>query len=327
MNIEFQYPLNLVYIVVPILTFLALFIGGKRKVLILKSFSIKDRPHGRRLQRILITLGLILVVFAVMGPQKEIGEVEVKGEGLDIFVLLDTSKSMLSQDIMPSRMARAKKITKEIINQLDGDRIGFIPFSSSAYVQMPLTIDYDLADMFLEVVDTDMISGGGSDVGQAIKLATQSFKEAATGDQVIIILSDGEEHDNETEKVLKSLAGENLKIYTVGIGTTEGGLIPEYNKDGTKILGYKRDENGKTVMTKLNENLLRSLAKETEGKYYKSALDIDEVNSLMHQISKLKRGTLDKKMVKQYEQLYQYFLGMGLVLIVGALELAKRSKV
>ena len=192
---EFKYPLSIILLILPAACCIFLIMGYRKKERILDLLKIKSKIKYKALRIVLTALGLGLILFSLMGPQMFIGFSEVKKEGLDIYVLFDTSKSMMVEDIKPNRISRAKNIVAGIIDNLEGDRIGFIPFSSSAYIQMPLTDDYQLAHMFLDVIDTDMIGGGGTNIDNAIKLAHSSFERTSSADRVIIVLSDGEEHD------------------------------------------------------------------------------------------------------------------------------------
>jgi Ca-activated chloride channel family protein len=182
---------------------------------------------------------------------------------------------------------------------------------------MPLTDDYELAKMFLDVIDTDMIGGGGTNVGTAIKIASESFERTSNFDKVIIILSDGEEHSSDSIEVLKSIKDENLKVYTVGIGTDKGGLIPIYDDAGRRV-DYKKDSNGEYVMSKLNRNTLQELAAVGKGAYHQSTGSKDEINSLAEDISGLKRDTFKTDRIRRFKQLYQYFLAAGIICIAAA---------
>ena len=209
---EFKYPINILFAVLPIASCVLLYLGGKKKEEILNRLNLKTVSKYRILRSIFAVLGLALILISLLGPQSFIGVTKVHKEGLDIYVLIDTSKSMLVEDIKPNRISRAKNIIESIIDKLDGDRIGFIPFSSAAYIQMPLTDDYQLARMFLDVMDTDMIGGGGTNVGTAINLAQKSFNESSSADRVIIILSDGEEHNSNSIDTLKSIKDDREEL-------------------------------------------------------------------------------------------------------------------
>lgn len=276
---------------------------------------------------VLITVGLSFMAFSLLGPQVFQGFTEVKRTGMDIYVLIDTSKSMLVEDIQPNRINRAKKIIGDIIDNLKGDRIGFIPFSSDAYIQMPLTDDYQLARMFLDVIDTDMIGGGGTNVGAAIKLANDSFQRASSADRVIIVLSDGEEHDSGSLDVLKGMNDKHTKIFTIGIGSEKGGLIPVYDSKNEKKIGYKKDNNDNFITSHLNPDMLEKLADLGNGPYYHSSLSGDETGLLLKDISSLKRGNTAARKMRRFNQLYQYFLGTGILLFLIACLLPERGKI
>ena len=324
---EFKYPLNIVYIVLPLASCILLFLGSEKKERILNILKIKTVRKYRVLRSLLAVLGLGLILFSLLGPQSFIGVTKVHKEGLDIYVLIDTSKSMLVEDIKPDRLSRAKKIIENIITKLDGDRIGFIPFSSAAYIQMPLTDDYQLARMFLDVIDTDMIGGGGTNVGTAISLAQKSFNEASSADRVVIVLSDGEEHNSNSVDILKSIKDDRLKVFTIGIGTEKGGLVPDYDSTGIQKAGYKKDKNGEFVMSKLNADTLKSIASTGNGAYYPASVTGEEISSLTKKISSLKRSNYNTDEVKRFKQLYQYFLGPGILLFLIAYLLPERRNV
>jgi len=323
----FKYPNHYIYMVIPIVILLILILGGRKKADILAKMRSGLTMKYEKLRIVIMFLGLVTICIALLGPQKLAGTMEVKRESLDIYVLLDTSKSMLVEDTVPNRLEREKQIVSNILDELDGDRIGFIPFSSSAYIQMPLTDDYNMAKMFLDVVDTDMIGGGGSDVGKAIKLAYDSFERTTIGDKVILIISDGEEHDKDSEESLKKIMDDQLKVYAIGVGTSEGGLIPIYNETG-QIIDYKKDKNGNPVMSKLNDTTLKSLAKIGHGEYYSSTMDTREVNTFLSNIASLKKDGKKTKEINQYKQLYPYFLGVGIIMfLVAYLVPVRRQKI
>jgi len=271
-----------------------------------------------------MVLGLGLIFFSLLGPQAFEGFTEVEKTGLDIYVLIDTSKSMLTEDIKPNRLSRAQKIIESILDSLDGDRIGFIPYSSSAYIQMPLTDDYDLAKMFLEVIDTELIGGGGTNVGAAISLANASFDRATGSDRVILIFSDGEEYETNSIEALKGISDDSLRVYTIGIGTEKGGLIPVYDQSGTVKVEYKKDSGGEHVLSKLDSDALQKLAVLGKGKYYQSTLTGEEIASLVQEIAALKRNAYKTDKIRRFKQLYQYFLGTGLILFLAAYLLPER---
>ncbi len=324
-NLEFNYPFNFIYIILLIACIVLFILGYRKKEKILGQLKVNTAIKYKYIRIVLITAGLGLILFSLLGPQSFQGFTEVNKSGLDIYILIDTSKSMLVDDIMPDRISRAKKVIESIIDNLEGDRIGFIPFSSSAYIQMPLTDDYQLARMFLNVIDTEMIGGGGTNVGNAIKLAYNSFNRTSSSDKVIIVLSDGEEHESHSVDVLKSIKDDRLKVYVIGIGTEKGGLVPVYDSTGEMRIGYKTDNSGQYVMSRLNTATLQGLASLGRGSYYQSSLSGDEANLLIKDISALKRDTLRTEKIRRFTQLYQYFLGAGILLFIVGYVLPERG--
>lgn len=286
--------------------------------------NTKTVSKYRILRSVLSVLGLGLILISLLGPQSLIGVTKVHKEGLDIYFLIDTSNSMLVEDVKPNRISMAKNIIESIIDKLEGDRIGFIPFSSAAYIQMPLTDDYQLARMFLEVIDTDMIGGGGTNIGTALNLAQKSFNNTSSADRVVIILSDGEEHNSNSLNVLKSISDDRLKVFTIGIGTEKGGLVPDFDPSGAKKTGYKKDKNGEFVMSKLEADTLKDIASAGNGAYYQASLGSGEISSLTKKISSLKRDNYSENEIKRYKQLYQYFLGPGILMFLIAYLIPER---
>ena len=317
-SLEFKYPLNLLFALLAIAALVFFILAFRKKERIMALFSLGYKIQLKTLRSLLLGFGLALIVFALMGPQVFEGYREISKTGLDIYVLMDTSKSMLVTDIAPDRITVAKKIMGNILDNLEGDRIGFIPFASDAYIQMPLTDDYQLARMFLDVMDTEMISGGGTNLAAALRLANDSFKRTSSADRVILILSDGEEHDGASLNILKGLIDDQLKIFTIGIGTEKGGLVPVYNETGNSVVDYLKDQSGNPATSRLDAATLIQLAKDGHGSYYQASLQGEETSALLAELSALKRDILEIRQDKRYKHLYQYFLGLGLLLFLAA---------
>ena len=324
-ELEFKYPSHILFFLMAIgaAVFFALAFGRKEKVMALfqKGYAMRLKA----LRAALLSAGLGLTAFSLMGPQVFTGYTETYKTGMDIYILMDTSKSMLVSDIEPDRMTVAKKIAGNLLDHLEGDRIGFIPFASGAYIQMPLTDDYPLARMFLNVMDTDMISGGGTNLAAAIQLANASFERTSGGDRVILILSDGEEHEGASADMLKTITDEGTKIFTVGIGTEKGGLVPVYNDAGA-VIDYMRDESGNPVTSRLQAGVLKELAREGRGVYVQATLQGTETSALLEELSPLQRGALEAVKTRQYRPLFQYFLGPGALLFCIAWFLPERRR-
>lgn len=308
---NYKYPFSIIFIFIPILALIFIILAYRKKGKILDAMNIKTVSKFKILNNALVTLGLILMVYSLMGPQAFQGFFELKKEGLDIYFLIDTSKSMLVEDIQPDRITRAKRIIGDIINKLEGDRLGFIPFSSDAYIQMPLTDDYNLAHMFLDVIDTNMIGGGGTNIEAAINLAYKSFGKTSSSDKVVIIISDGEEHEIDSIKAAQNIDDKNLKIYTIGVGTKKGGLIPIYSDNKNKASGYMKDHAGNFVTSSLYSDTLQKLAQIGNGLYFEN-----ESSNLINNMNSLKRSITKTDTIRRYKLLYQPFLAVGILLFI-----------
>ena len=213
---EFGNINSIYYIILPILTIIFLILGVVKRENILKKIGWKKDWFLMILKSIFIIVGTLLVFIAFLSPQKLREESTVKVEGSDLYVLMDISKSMLAEDTYPNRLEVSKKELKEILSNLKGDRVGIIPFSDSAYVQMPLTDDYFMAISYIDAIDSKLISGGGTELLEALKLANDSFQKTETKDKNVIIFSDGGDRD---EAVLDFVKKHNIKAFIIGVGT------------------------------------------------------------------------------------------------------------
>ncbi|MCH4886045.1 VWA domain-containing protein [Acidaminobacter sp. JC074] len=293
----------------------ALVVGYIKKNKILVSLQMK-RQSLDIVKRGLMVIGLLSMLVALLGPISNGKPVEIEEDHLDMYILLDVSKSMLVEDIAPDRLSHEKRIVEELLDNLKGDRVGFIPFAASAYVQMPLTDDYQMARMFLDVIDTDVIGGGGTDMATAIRLAGESFGRVSGGDKVVIIISDGEDQKDFDASILDYIKKNDLIVYSIGVGTEEGGLIPEYDSLSDKQTGYKKDKNGSAVVSKLNDDLLKQVAKAGHGDYYQASLQGGEIEKLLPNIAFLEKSQDGVRERKQFKHWYQYPLGLGLLLFL-----------
>lgn len=328
-DITFKYPENFIFFIVPVILLLLMILGLRKKVKILKQLGVDRKIMAVKRQTfriILMFISICAIFFALLGPQNLDGEIEVSYESLDIFVLMDASNSMLVEDVTPNRLEKEKYVVNKLISQLKGERIGFVPFSSSAYVQMPLTNDYNLAKMYLEVVDTTISSGGGSDIGKAIKAAYEAFDKTSVGDKVILIISDGEEKDSKAVEILKEINDDQLMVYTMGVGTTNGGPVPIYYEYIDEISGYVKDRNGNQVISKLDDSKLIELAELGNGEYYHIDNTDRAINSFLMDLNKLSKNEVKTKTIKNYNHLYQYFLGGGMLLFLIAYLLPIRRR-
>ena len=262
----------------------------------------------------LVLIGIACLILAAANPQVGTRMQEVKQTGIDVFILLDVSNSMLAEDIKPNRIDKAKYQISNLINKLRGDRIGLIIFAGQAYIQFPLTTDYSAANLFLSAVDVNSVPTQGTAIASALKLALQSFDTLST-QKVIIAITDGEDHEGDVMAAVSDADTKEIKIYTIGLGSSGGVPIPIYNKNG-QLTGFKKDKQGNTVLTKLDENILKQMADEGNGKYFRGSNYEDYLDKIYSELSELEQSEFGVKKVTDYEDRFYYFLIPAIILLV-----------
>lgn len=292
------------------------FLSSKMKSILADSVSIKKII----LKKILQIFGMTLVIIALTGPQLGMRLVNVKRQGIDIVVAIDLSKSMLAQDITPSRLKKTKHEVKNFINQLEGDRIGLVGFTSKAFLQCPLTSDYDAALMFLDIMDTSLLPQNGTSLSEAITVSSSAFVSEDKKHKLMILISDGEDHEEGFTEAVKAATEKGIIIYTIGIGSLEGVPIPTNN-------GFVKDEDGKTVISKLNEIDLKKIASDGNGNYYLSTSSEGELSEVFKDISKIEKKEFGSKVFKDFEHRYQIILLIGVLLLLIDLAINERKKI
>src|SRR5213082_1514090 len=225
--------------------------------------------RSRRVLRFaLLMLGLALAIVSLARPQWGYTYQDVKRKGLDLVFAVDTSRSMLSNDVQPNRLQRVKLAAQDLINELQGDRVGLIAFAGRAFLQAPLTIDYEAAVDAINDLDTNTIPEGGTNISAAIDLAVQTYGKSAAGNRALIIFTDGEELSGDAVRTAKAAADAGVRIFTIGVGTPQGSLIPVTSDGGAT--GFVKDSNGQVVKSKLDEKRLKEIAESTGGFYLPS---------------------------------------------------------
>lgn len=282
--------------------------------------------RGRQiLKACLLVVALLFLTLALARPQIGTRLEEVKRKGVDIFVALDVSMSMLAEDIKPNRLEKAKHEISAFIDLLKGDRIGFIAFAGEAFVQCPLTLDYGAAKTFLDIMDPASVPEPGTNIGAAIAMAMKNFETKERKYKVLIIITDGEDHGSEPVKVAESAAQEGVVIYTIGIGSPKGVPIPLYDEHGNQI-GFKKDQKGEVILTKLDQFTLEKIALTTGGKYYHSATGDFKMKMVYDEISKMEKKELASMKFSQYEDRYQYILILAIILLFLETIISERKK-
>jgi Ca-activated chloride channel family protein len=273
----------------------------------------------------LLVASLLFMSLALARPQIGTRLEEVKREGIDLMIALDVSASMLAEDIKPNRLEKAKHEVASLINKLDGDRVGIIAFAGEAFVQCPLTLDYGAAKIFLDILDTQTIPVPGTAIGAAIGKAVQSFESQERKYKVLILITDGEDHEGNPVEAAERAAQEGVVIYTVGIGSPKGVPIPLFDERGNRI-GFKKDRKGQVVTTKLDELTLEKIALATNGKYYRATTGEVELERIYEEISKMEKKELASLKFSQYEDRFQYVLGLAIVFLVAESLIGERRR-
>ena len=237
----------------------------------------------------------------------------VRSQGVDIVFAIDVSKSMLAEDIAPNRLEKSKQLVREIINSLASDRVGIIAYAGKAFPQLPITTDYASAKMFLQNMNTDMLSSQGTAIHEAIQLAKTYYDDDEQTNRILIIISDGEDHGGEAVDIAEEASDEGIRILTVGVGNAKGGPIP-IKRNGV-VLNYKKDSNGETVITRLDESTLREIAEETDGVYVNGSNTADVVDTIKDVLDKMDKKEFESKQIADFKDQFQWFLGLGILLL------------
>lgn len=262
---------------------------------------------------ILMMLAYVFLVIGIANPQTGSKLEKIEREGIDIIVALDISNSMLAQDIKPDRLTRAKQALYKLIDKLQGDRIGIIIFAGKAYTQLPITTDYAAAKMFVSTISTKDIPSQGTAIGEAIELGIESF-EPEDQSKAIIIITDGENHEDNAIDAAKAASELGIYVYTIGMGLPDGSPIPVINSYGQET-GFKKDREGNTVITRLNEVMLQQIAAAGNGDYVRANNTQAGLSKIFKKINALEKSEIETRMFTDYEDQFQYFLGFALLLI------------
>ena len=318
-NIEFLYFLALI----PLLL-LTLYLYNRWQKKSISKFGdpnlvmdlMKNYSKSRRnIRNTLFILSIIFLIIGISNPQIGTKMEEVKREGVDLMIAIDLSYSMMAQDIKPNRLERAKQAISRLIDKLEGDRIGLVVFAGEAYVQLPITTDYSAAKLFLSTVNTSIIPTQGTKIGNAIDLCSKSFDKENAQSKAIIIITDGETHDEEAIKSAKKAKEEGIYIHTLGMGLTKGGPIPIYNKYGSTS-EFRKDREGNVIITKLNESMLEEIALAGEGTYIRANNSKSGLSSLFEEINKMEKKEIGTMIFTNYKDRFQIFIGISLVLLI-----------
>lgn len=281
---------------------------------LLKKLS-PDRSLFKSILKILVLcLAIVCLSFALVNPKIGTKLETVKREGVDIVFALDVSKSMLAEDIAPNRLEKSKQLITQIINGLAGDRIGIIGYAGSAFPQVPITSDFSSAKLFLNGMNTDMVSSQGTAITQAIEMAQTFYDDEEQTNRVLFLISDGEDHEGNISQIAEEAAEKGIRIFTIGVGTLEGGPIPI--KENGVLQYYKRDQNNEQVITRLSEETLKEIAKTANGEYIDGSNTKAVVDRVKAILSGMDKKEFEAKQFTDFKDQFQWFLAGALFLLI-----------
>ncbi len=288
--------------------------GFAEKTLIAKITDLSGQKLRSR-QRIIRLMGILFILAALIGPQWGYEWQEIRQQGTEIMLAVDTSKSMLATDIKPNRLERVKLAIKDFLDKLNGDKVGLIAFSGSSFLQCPLTLDYNAFSLTLDSLSFETIPRGGTAIGESIATAMKAFQSGgSTGTKSLILITDGENHEGDPLPLAARAAKDGIQVYTIGIGSPEGELI--VIPDGKGNRSYLKDKQGNVVKSKLNEEMLQQIAKAGGGAYYHAtdiSMGLDEL--YRQKIAKSNKAEFNSKLQKRFIDRYQFPLFLAILFI------------
>ncbi len=261
------------------------------------------------LKFILLSLAFEFIVIGFANPQVGTKQEKVKRQGIDVMIALDVSNSMLSEDVKPNRLMRAKNFISNFIDELHNDRLGIIVFAGRSYLQMPLTVDYSAGRMYLKSISTNLIPTQGTNIAEAVNMARENFVKDEEKHKALIIITDGEDNEGGTDEAIAEAVKEGIKIFTIGVGTDNGGPIPVGSD-------FKRDESGNIVLSKMNPAMLRGLAGKGNGKYYQLGSGKDEIRSILKELGRINTKDFEELVFTDYDDQFQWCLAIAAVLLL-----------
>jgi Ca-activated chloride channel homolog len=262
---------------------------------------------------ILLMIAYAFLVIALADPQTGSKLEKVQRKGIDVMIALDVSTSMLAEDIRPNRLERAKQAIAKLVDRLDGDRIGIVVFAGKAYNQLPITTDYGAAKLFLSAINTNIVPVQGTAIADAIEMSANAFGQS-NHSKAIIVISDGEDHQGDVLEQTEAANKKGIIVYSVGMGLPEGGPIPIYN--GEVQTGYKKDRDGTSIITHLDESLLQRIASIGKGMYVRANNSEESWQAVFEDLNKLQKSEIEGRQFSDYEDRYQYFLGFCLLFLI-----------
>lgn len=260
-----------------------------------------------------LLLALTSLIIGLANPKIGSKMETVKREGIDVVFAIDVSKSMLAEDMAPNRLDKTKQIVSQIINQLGSDRIGMVAYAGSAFPVLPITTDYGVAKMYLQGMNTDMVSSQGTSLEEAVKLSANYFDKGNATNKLIILISDGEDHSDGVDGAIEEALKIKAKVITIGVGTEKGGPIP-IKRNGV-VENFKRDQNDEVVVTKMNQEILKQIGKGTKGGYVYGGNTKDVLDYVKNALDNIEKTEFETTQVADFQSQFQWFLGIAFALL------------
>ena len=265
-------------------------------------------------RQILEYLAILLLSIGLANPKIGTELNSINREGVDIVFAIDVSKSMLAEDVAPNRLLRSKRIISEIINSLNSDRVGIVAYAAQAIPQVPLTTDFASVKNFLQIIDTDMLSSQGTSIDSALNLSANFFDQNSETNRVLILLSDGEDHDDIPESLINLIIENNINLISIGVGQDNGSTIPI--KVNGRIDSYKKDSNGEVVITKRNSEILNKIANSSGGEYIDGNITEEALENVKVKLDKIDKSEFETSQFVEYKQQFQIFILLALLFII-----------
>ena len=328
--IEFRFP-YILFLYIPFFLILFIDIVRSKKIKILsntpenikKVLFEKIDLKKAKIKQNLILLSISILIFAASGPQIGIRLAPIDRKGLDLVFCIDVSSSMRGTDIKPTRLDKSKFEVSQMIQNLKGDRVAIIVFAGSSHLYLPLTTDYEAAYLFLDQIDTNMIPTQGTALSSAIQTGLSAFSEDDSKYKVLILITDGEDHEGEAISLAKQASKRGMIIHTIGVGTIAGSLIPNINSSG--ITEYKKDSSGKLVTSQLNEKILEEIAEAGRGAFIRFNNKPANYKNILNQIDSMEKRTVKSHVYSEFEEQYQKFGILSLCLMIVSMLISTRK--
>ena len=329
--IEFRFP-EILFLYIPflILVFFDFTWSSKYQIFSGASANLKQVLFENinlsrvRLKQNLLFLSTAFLIFAASGPQIDTTLAPVNRKGLDLVFCIDVSSSMRGTDIKPSRLDKSKFEISQLIKNLKGDRVAFIVFAGSSHLYLPLTTDYEAAFLFLDQIDTNMIPTQGTSLSSAIQTGLSAFSDDNSKYKVLVLISDGEDHEGEAVSLAKQASKKGMVIHTVGVGTQSGSLIPTVNKNGA--IDYKKDSSGKLITSKLNEQILEEISRAGGGSFLRFNNQPANFKNIIKEVDVMEKRLIQSHMYSQYEDQFQKFGSLSLCLFIASIFISSRKR-